>query len=218
MKPFFLKFALAIVCITFFCSCNNTKKKVHRKNDAELIVHINSQRYIKQKKEPYGSSAYSYSSAETEALFDAVRNNDLAQARRMIALGADVNELWASDFPHWGYTPLYYAINNGSLAMAKLLIDAGANVNEYASTGTGAMKGIDEEGDSRNHPLIVYAILLNDAAMVRLLLDNGAQVNQVSPSYKSKKGPVMQWTPLMVARKNSRDEIIKILKEYGAKD
>jgi len=94
--------------------------------------------------------------ASSELLHAAVRSGNLAEAKRLIALGADVN---ARDVP--GNTPLLYAAWSGNAATTSFLLAHGADVNAQQS-GPAALQ---------------WAVLAGRTAAVKLLLAAGAHVD-----------------------------------------
>ena len=95
---------------------------------------------------------------KSDEVYAAVRANDLAGLRTLIASPADAN---ARD--EQGDVPLLYAAAVGSLETMKLLLDKGADVNAQNGFGTTA--------------LMISAV---DIAKVRLLVERGANVNLAS--------------------------------------
>jgi ankyrin repeat protein len=95
---------------------------------------------------------------QSDDVYAAVRANDLARLRTLIASPADAN---ARD--EQGDTPLLYAAAVGSLEAMKLLLDNSADVNAQNAFGTTA--------------LMISAV---DIAKVRLLVERGAKVNLAS--------------------------------------
>ena len=68
----------------------------------------------------------------SDALYAAIRENDLARLQALLAGGADVN---ARD-PRGGATPLMYSAAVGSVEAMTLLLDKGAGVNAASASGT----------------------------------------------------------------------------------
>lgn len=88
--------------------------------------------------------AYKYitSFRRNSALHDATRHGDLAEVRRLIGAGAEVN---SRDFR--GQTPLLLAVGYRHLEVAKVLLENGANVNAKDHEGTSALQlGIGNSG------------------------------------------------------------------------
>ena len=76
------------------------------------------------------------------ALHDATRHGDIAEVRRLIEEGADVN---SRDFR--GQTPLLLAVGYRHLEIARLLLENGANVHAKDHEGTSALQlGIGNSG------------------------------------------------------------------------
>ncbi len=154
-------------------------------------------------------------------LVDAVRSQDSAQARQLLATRVDVNAtsedgstalLWAA---HWNdvpvaealiragadpnaanafrMTPLSRACTNGSAALVGLLLEAGANPEAAIATG--------------ETPIMTCAASGN-AAAVRMLLAQGASVNAAEPSQHQ--------TAVMWAAAERHADVVALLAEAGA--
>ena len=161
-------------------------------------------------------------SAQTGSrLIDAVRRQDTAAVRSLLAAHADVTatEADGSTALHWAaqrnnvqlvdmllaagsdakaatryhVTPLYFACLNGNVAMIERLLKAGAEVN-----------GVSHEGQT----MLMTAALSGKADAVRLLLTRGANVNAKEP-YKGQ-------TALMWAASEGNTEAAAVLIEGGA--
>jgi ankyrin repeat protein len=87
--------------------------------------------------------------------YNAIRQNDLAQLKKLTASGADVNLRDSR-----GSTPLMHAAAIGSIEAIKMLLDGGADVN--------AKNGLDATA-------LIWSAL--DPAKARLLVSAGANVN-----------------------------------------
>ena len=68
--------------------------------------------------------------AKTEALITAAKDNNAAEAWRLIADGADVNAKGNED-----WTALMWAVANNSSDAARLLLAAGADMNAKGNRG-----------------------------------------------------------------------------------
>ena len=126
-------------------------------------------------------------SPEDTPLHWAAKDNNVAEAKRLIDNGAEVNAKAENDI-----TPLHVAAVVNALEVAKLLIDNGAAV-------TAKGKG----GDAPLH----WAAGGNTPKIAKLLIDNGAAVNA-----KDKVG----WTPLHWAAAKSAADVAKLLIDNGA--
>jgi hypothetical protein len=117
----------------------------------------------------------------------AVSNDDVDEARNLIAKGSDVNGKEENKT-----TPLFVAVENGNLEMVRLLLDFGAKVNA--------------KNEEKETPLMK---LDDDATkdLVEALFAAGAKVNAVS-----KNGD----TPLILAAQNAKGEVIQSLIDAGA--
>ncbi|MGC8638706.1 MAG: ankyrin repeat domain-containing protein [Isosphaeraceae bacterium] len=115
---------------------------------------------------------------ERERLHLAAQDGDLAQVKRLIAEGLDVNA-----FDELGNTPLHWAAMKEHLEVAAFLIEAGADVNAH------------DEAQIGNTPLAEIAGNCS-LAMARLLVDAGAdptirgwmQMNALDRSKRRKHG------------------------------
>ncbi len=148
----------------------------------------------------------------------------------LIRKGADLN-LKDSE----GKTALLWAASN-SLPNAKILIDHGAKVNIAANDGmtpfiqatlgvsSGKVpidmcdlllkKGADVNAELKDRnasgwTALHYAAVNEDAELVEYLIKHGAKVNNFSAEGSS---------PLFLAKSNGNEEIIKLLRNGGAKD
>jgi len=160
--------------------------------------------------------------AGTTELIDAVKRQDAAAVRTLVARHVDVNAPEADGFTalHWAVqrddvqlvdlllksgasatattrynvTPLYLAANNGNAAIIGRLLDAGADANGTAFEG---------------QTMLMTAALAGRADAVRLLLTHGAKVDVVEPF----KGQ----TALMWAAAEGNTAVVNVLLEAGAR-
>lgn len=123
------------------------------------------------------------------ALMVASKQGELALVKRLVALGADVNELTKT-----GGTPFMFAVLGNHLEVARWLHDAGANVNAKGSNGWSAATIAGAKGQ---------------ADMLRWLVEIDADIN--APD-------VYRFTPLMRAVDNRHAESVRILLEQGSAD
>ena len=96
------------------------------------------------------------------ALEDAVLLHNIAEVKRLIAAGADVN----ARGPH-GYTLLHWAVSSRQAELVSLLLQAGAHVDARNDSGVTPMQLCFGETDYAGY----YSI---DAECLRLLLEAGA--------------------------------------------
>ena len=123
-----------------------------------------------------------------ETLREAAENGDLADVKRHLKRGADVN---ARD--NFGETPLFLAVFKGHKDVAELLIAKGAMVNIKAKN---------------NATPLHYAAMQGHTDVAELLIAKGADVN-----VKNQRG----LTPLALADIMGRDDVVELLKKHGAK-
>jgi len=96
---------------------------------------------------------------------------------------------------HKGKTPLHLAAWNGEIPLVTLLLATGVNINAI---------------DVENRTPLFYAIGSGDTSLVELFLVKKADVN-VQPKDHSK-------TLLQYAKRLGRDDIVELLRKYGAKE
>ena len=129
------------------------------------------------------------SAAIIDELTNAVKTKDIQKINELVSKGADIN---ASD--SYGATPLIYAVAHGQIEIVKLLIDKGAKVNAEDSLG--------------EKPLF-EAVSSNSTEIAKLLIDKGANVNSRATNTSE--------TVLDIAEFNKNSDMVKLLKEAGAK-
>ena len=157
-----------------------------------------------------------------EPLHDAIQAGDLAQVKKLLGAGADIN---SSASGKGGMTPLNYAAYEGHLEIVKLLLDKGAEIDtrdnmSFTPLLVAAISGHQEV----QKELIIRGADVNLAErsfgwttlhraaanghleLIQLLLDKGAQIN-----IKNKKGD----TPLAVARQKGKTKAAELLKSRG---
>jgi ankyrin repeat protein len=154
-------------------------------------------------------------------LLDAVKSDDTAAVRTLIAQKADVNAA-APD----SSTPLHWAVEKNNLEITNLLIDAGAKVNATTrynitpmslacTNGNAAIierllkAGVDANSKSEDGETALMTASLNgNVAAIKMLLAHGAQVNATEP-YKGQ-------TALMWAAGAGNAAAEAMLVEFGA--
>lgn len=128
-----------------------------------------------------------------EAFLKAVSTGDVAQARRDITAGIDVN----LRLPN-GMTPLFYAASFNKIASVKLLIRAGAKVNYSTPNGDTVLmaaaarakpellqllidRGADIKAENRQgHTALFRVISSGSKEKIDLLLDRGMDINHLN--------------------------------------
>ena len=131
-------------------------------------------------------------------LFQAVMDNDSQEVNTVLQRGADPNEFFA------GTSPLEMAMGTSSYTdprIAESLLEHGANPN--------LRKGKNELGQTNGWTPLFYAVHNKRSDLVALLLKHGAQVN-IRDTWGH--------SPIDQAYKIKSDQIIKQLKEAGARD
>lgn len=154
----------------------------------------------------------------SEALYRAIRNDDLASIRTLVdEAGVDLRD-------SRGQTPLILASAFGSLEAMEWLIDRGAEVNAASASGITALHlAVGDAGKVRlliDHgadihartlmgrtPLLVAASSSGSSETVRVLVEAGADVNAAD---------VPGVTPLIAAAANDDIVSARFLVEHGA--
>lgn len=129
-------------------------------------------------------------------LYSAIEHNYINLVKRLIQLGADVNQVIIKEKIH--VTPLIAAVALKNTAMIDMLLDNGADVNKSVILNF-----------IPNTPLI-SAVASDDPDLhiIKRLLEAGANPNA---GVKEKK-----INPLIFAVDSNQQQIIKLLLEYGA--
>jgi ankyrin repeat protein len=126
--------------------------------------------------------------AQQLSLADAVRNDDAARTRELLAAGADPD-----GYDDAGNAPLHIAVMQNNLQLIEILLAAGANIDRPR---TGA-------GDT---PLLEAVQHHRDDASL-LLLTRGAD-----PTYAAWRGPALR----CAIQQNARPDVVDALIEHGA--
>jgi ankyrin repeat protein len=143
--------------------------------------------------QPGGSSGKSYTPAQINDLYDAVKSGNIEKVKTLLAGNPDLVTAKKDD----GTTPLHWAANNGKKKIVEMLLEHGADVNAK-----------DNAGYTPLH-LALWNGSLNAGIkeMVEVLLAHGADVNAKADDGK---------TPLDWAMSNHHD-IVEILRAHGGK-
>ena len=158
-------------------------------------------------------------------LIDAVKNQDAAAVRALLAHKVDVDATEPD-----GTTALHWAAHLGDVGIVDLLLEAGATVkvaNRYGATpfrlaaakGHGEViermlqAGEDPHAVVNGEPVFMTAARSGSAAAVRVLLEGlvdagGADVNM--------REPMFDQTALMWAAAAGNTEVVNLLLEFGA--
>jgi beta-lactamase regulating signal transducer with metallopeptidase domain len=157
-------------------------------------------------------------------LFDAVRAQDVANVRALIARGADVNVILPGDG-----SPLIEAARRGRLDIVDLLLAAGADPNR-AVRGDGApliqasrsgnlelVRLLVERGANietfvpGDETPLINAAQVGDLSVVTYLVERGADVNRAVPANGKTRSPLGE------ARRNGHIAVVDYLKSRGAR-
>lgn len=165
-------------------------------------------------------------------LYDKVIKNDIEAVKKLLAEGADINEL--TEVGGAGtVTPLFMATGYND-DIAKLLIAKGADVNIKTGRGVTPLmkactwgkeevarllvsKGADVNAKSNDGTgVFTYSIfsILSDrgsTGLAEFLLSKGANVDETSDT-----GPSAGYTCLMMAAGNKKPDLVKFLIKHGA--
>ncbi|MEJ2246218.1 MAG: ankyrin repeat domain-containing protein [Acidobacteriota bacterium] len=148
------------------------------------------------------------------ALTVAVTSGDIAEVRRLLDTGVDINPTTDNEA-----TPLILASRNGHTEIVRLLLDAGANANanpfkytphrdwEVSYTPTALLPMILQSEISYDATALHAASQNGHIEIVRLLLEAGAKVDAQGND---------DATALHAASQNGHAEIVKLLLEAGA--
>ena len=117
---------------------------------------------------------------------------DIQIIKLLLAANADVNAI-----PKYDITSLGIASLRGHTEIVKILLNAKADVNNHKT--------------NQSFPLFIAACKCR-TEIVKLLLEANANVNTKAHW----QGKI--YTPLSIAREEGYTEIIRLLKEYGAKE
>ena len=154
-----------------------------------------------------------------DALYAAIRANDLAGLASLLAAGEDVN---AAE-PRGGMTPLMHAAVSGSPEAMKMLLDKGASPNTSNTAGVTALmmsvtdidkvnlllaKGADVNAVTKRgrSALLLAAMSDGSAPIVRLLIAKGANPNVVD---------AFKVNALNAATRGNDMETIRIIADAG---
>lgn len=122
-------------------------------------------------------------------LFRAVSNDELDEAKILIARGERVN---AKDENYNNVTPLFLAVENGNAEIAAMLLDFGAKVNAKDDDRQTPLMRLDEDASP---------------ALVNLLIKHGAKINLTDNDGD---------TALILAAGSVKPEVLQILLTNGA--
>ncbi len=176
----------------------------------------------------------------TTPLHWAVYRDNLAEVKRLIAAGADVNA--SNDY---GATPLSEAAVTGNVEVIRALLKAGADVNATNADGQSPLMvlartsnvaaakllvdrgaNVNQREEWRGQTALMWAAAEGQPAMVRLLVEQGAEVDarsavndwerQVTAEPRMQARPSGGFTPLLYAARRGCAECAAILLDAGA--
>lgn len=123
----------------------------------------------------------------TLTIFEAAKNGDVGELKRVVAAGADVNVTDADNV-----TPLTWACDAGHGEIVKLLLDKGANPSAKDNLGATPLMWAAKQGDPK---------------IAEMLLAKGAEIDS-----QDKYGS----TAMMWAAAEGKYDVVKLLLEKGA--
>ena len=210
----FASFVLVLGCLPLLCQCDSDD---NTSDDAIAEMYIEEFEGIN-----------SYRKGETP-LFKALREKQFGVAERLLARGADINQLsdysWVSEKRNC--TPLIFAIQRADKKMVEFLLSHDADVLRCNQDGRSPLavaasqnwgdlveklvkKGADiNAADKKGMTPLMQSVESRNAEMVKLLLKLGADVNCSSGAFLGRKA-------LDYAKKTGRQDIIDILTAAGA--
>lgn len=124
----------------------------------------------------------------TGALFEAAKNGELDQVKRLVESGADVNAVGEHHI-----TPFLWAYFSGHIEVVKYLLSKGGNVN-YDGFNEGT--------------LLTFAAFTGDVASIPYLLDAGAEIDHAMPRGGE--------TALHHAADNDQTDAVRLIIQHGA--
>jgi ankyrin repeat protein len=127
--------------------------------------------------------------ANGQGLFQASRYGDIANVRKYLDLGANID---VEDYR--GLTSLQIACIYGHLDIVRLLLDRGAN--------------IEAAGGSTGQTALILASLEGELEVVKELLDRGANIEAADTLHR--------WNSLMLASWKGKLDVVKELVRRGA--
>ena len=143
------------------------------------------------------------------SLMKAALRADIPEMKKLIQAGADVNAVFARDFPHGGRPVLRYAISSKCLEAVQILLEAGANVNDFTESPLLYRRG-QHEANMRNLSLLSHAVNSNaPISIIKELIKYGAHLDG-TPKIAG------DWSPLMIAAYRGYKEAVIILLQAGA--
>lgn len=164
-----------------------------------------------------------------QELFVKVMRNDIKAVKELIASGADINQKNKT----YGHTPLIIACNYNYVDLAKLLISKGADINIRGNDGSTALiaacsnsqelveillsKGADIKSKMANGTGVftqcINGILMDRVSihLAGILLSKGADIEDSATG-----GHIEGYTPLMIAARNNKLELVNFLIKNGA--
>jgi ankyrin repeat protein len=163
------------------------------------FIHVVSAQYVVPSPLPKAPLVYNgpNGAVPIPELYQAVIHEDAGRAESLLQQGADRNEMCPC-----GISPLEAALaQKKNPQMAKLLLAYGADVNARIPPNT--------KGSTNNWTPLFYAVYDKRSDLVALLLRHRAKVNIIDVEGKS---------PLDRAKERNATDVVKQLKDAGAKD
>ncbi len=178
------------------------------------------------------------SNSESNCLMIASFRGHLSVVKVLLKYGADINAEYHGKAISFfeGQCPLDFAIhgdvyNENCEEVAIYLVNHGANIKKIRSDGATYLviaakrgmerltkllidKGVDIDRQTKDGgTALMAASLFGHYNIVKLLLEHGA-----NPNFRVKSGQYKGYTALKFAKEKSYKDIVKLLKQYGAKE
>ncbi len=163
-----------------------------------------------------GQAAEEFASGYLTPLMFAAREGDVASARLLVEVGAEVNSTGGD-----GKDALGLAIFNGNYEVASFLVDSKANVNQADTQGFTPLFWAVDRRNMETAPNFPWMVTADPLPLIKKLLDAGANPNALvnnTPRARMRAGSprIVFATALMRAAFSGDLELVKLLLDKGA--